>query len=56
VVLVAFHEHNEEEGMSEIPVGMQETQSRDLHLEVEARAAKNMRNGQPLDVGALARA
>jgi len=29
--------------MSEIPVGMQETQKRDLHLEVEARAAQNMR-------------
>ena len=29
--------------MSEVPVGMQETQKRDLHLEVEARAVKNMR-------------
>ncbi len=29
--------------MSETPVGMQETQKRDLQLEVEAWAAKNMR-------------
>ncbi len=29
--------------MSETPVGMQETQKRDLELRVEARAAKNMR-------------
>ncbi len=29
--------------MSETPIAMQETQKRDLQLEVEARAAKNMR-------------
>lgn len=29
--------------MTDVPVGLQAVQKRDLHLEVEARAARNMR-------------